>query len=294
MNFRKDAWKHDPRSDKFSHNLFYGTVNPLQLPKTLGRALRTPENQENTTRCAEYASAVNAGYARGFRFSPDRQVPVVSSIQGKPVDSGGSDPNAVMKAGRDYGYILFDSAARSLEKDGMEYSGDAHYWPDEQLKPQDTRDISFLKVDGTLDIFDNTRSTLFLSYDAKTALGPGVQAFGKWYNEWTGAYEIPQHYETFVGYHSWLFVDFTELNGIQYLIAQNSYGPNVGNGGYHLFPREVVNREFSIWGTTLKVPKPISVLQIAVAKQETVYGRIQRAIISIWYSLSTIYGQVKG
>lgn len=297
MKFRQTPWRRDPRSDNFSHDLFYGTINPLQFPKTLGRALRTPENQHNTLRCAEYASAVNAGYARGFRFSPDRQVPIVSKIQGSSVDNGGSDPNSVMKAGRDFGYLLYEKATLSLEKDGIEQTGFSISWPAEELTPQDDRDISFLKVDGTLDTFDCIRSALFSSYDSNTKLGAGVQAFGKWYGEWTHAYIVPTDYNQFAGYHSYLFVDFTEVNGIPYLIAQNSYGTDAGNGGYHLFPREVINREFPKQGllptgTTLKIPRPISAEQIALAKQETVYGRIQRMILQIYYSLSELYGQI--
>lgn len=276
-------------SNGFSHHRFFGTIQPINLPKTLGRSLFTPENQGNTTRCAAYASAANHRYATGFRMSPDRQAICIGKVQGFTVDSGGSDPNAAMKAGRDYGYLLWDTAKLHLETDGILTTGDERNWPTEQISPIDDRDISFLKVDGNNDIFDNIRSAIFQSFDSTTQMGNGVQAFGRWYMEWD-RYIIPEQYQTFSGYHSWIFIDFTEVNGIQYLIAQNSYGTSIGQGGFHLFPRSVINKEFSASGTTLKIPKAITPLQLAIAKQSTPFGIIQRQILKIWYLISDSFG----
>lgn len=272
MKFIQKKWKNDPRSKKFSHHALFGTTTII--PKTLGKAVRMPEDQGNTMRCAAYAGAVNGGYIRGQRMSPEWQVKKIGEIQGFAVDTGGSDPNAAMKSQTNpWGYVT-----------------DTEWQANDEAHAGERGNIGYVKVDGPLDLFDDIRSALTLAYDPVTKLGASVQAFGKWYTEWTYASPIPQTYTKFAGYHSYLFVDFTEVNGVPYLIAQNSYGTAAGNGGYHLFPRDVVNREFSLSNTSLKIPKPLTVEQYQLARQETSAGYIQRMIIEIWYIISTKFG----
>lgn len=268
--FKQASWRHDPRSKRFSHHAHFGTITPAALPTTLGRMTRPPEDQGfGTVRCAAYAGALCGGYINGTRMSPLYQCNVISKIQGEDIDVSGSDPNAAMQSQvRPYGYCIADSDATAAP---------------------DKTNLAFVTVDGDNDTFDNIRSALTLAYDKSTGLGAVVQAFSKWYGEWTPAATIPTVYNLLAGYHSYDFVDFTEVNGVPYLIAQNSYGTKVGNGGFHLFPREVVNREFGIWGSSLKIVKPMSVAQIALASQESTYGLIQRLILQCWYAITEIY-----
>src|SRR5262249_46544734 len=117
--FPKGRWKHDPRSRKFSHHQFFGTVAPQNLPSTLRRPLRSVEDQQQTVRCTGYGSAVNGGYIHARRFSPDWQAGKIGQVQGVNVDVSGGDPNATMKAQCDYGYLPIENAPLSLEKDGL-------------------------------------------------------------------------------------------------------------------------------------------------------------------------------
>jgi hypothetical protein len=96
----------------------------------------------------------------------------------------------------------------------------------------------------------------------------------------------------FAGYHAYLFIDWCEIGGKLYLVAQNSAGTLMGDNGFLYFPREVVNREFAKWGTALKILKPLTPEQIALAKGETPAGRIQRLIVQAWYLLSDKFGAV--
>ncbi len=144
--------------------------------------------------------------------------------------------------------------------------------------------------------FDNIRSALALAYDPTTGLGATVQAFGKWYDDWsyTPGGIIPTAYGPHFGYHHYLFVDFCDSNGVPYLIVHNSGGSLMGKNGFHYMPREVVNREFQRSGllypsgTTLKIAKPLTQAQIELAKQETMAGYIERQILQIWYAISEI------
>ena len=291
MNFRKRPWRHDPRSRNFSHHRLFGTASPLTLPDTLGRPLGPIENQGNTLRCTGYGSATNGYYIHRRRFSPDWQAAKVGQIQGKTVDGNGGDPNACMKSMRDYGFLPLEAAPYSLAKDGVAGSGWDRWTPDLDKKAIDHIG-GFVRIDGPADIFDNIRSALFKAYDPKTKTGACVDAFGAWYYEWTYTPRgfIPSNFATFAGYHRYIFVDWKTIDGVPFLIAQNSYGVEAGDKGLHYFPRDVVNREFSKWGTSLKIVKTLTADQIALAKEESIYGRIQRAIFDILFIISEKFG----
>jgi hypothetical protein len=136
-------------------------------------------------------------------------------------------------------------------------------------------------------------------------LSPGkgavVQAFSASYAEWfnplrataAGALVagiVPANYQAFAGYHAFLFIDWCEIDGELFLIAQNSAGPLLGDKGFLYFPSEIVNREFAKWGSALMILKPITVQQIALAKEESTTGYIQRLIIQAWYLVSDRFG----
>lgn len=268
MQFQQQKWLNDPRSTKFSHDKLFGTVTNFP-PEGLKRPLRPRENQGNTLRCTAYASAVNGAYIWGQRFSPEWQAKKISLIQGRDIDLNGADPNSTMKSQRDYGYAPYD-----FHDDNVAY---------------DNRVAGYVKVDGPLDVFDDIRSALFQAYNKDTKEGAVVQAFGRWMREWDAGI-IPQNYSTMVGYHCYLFVDWTVLNGTPYLIAQNSYGNAYGEDGIHYFPREVVNREFTLSGTSLKIVKPLTRAQIEEAKKDTPLGNLWKQIILIWRIFSNKYG----
>jgi hypothetical protein len=101
---------------------------------------------------------------------------------------------------------------------------------------------------------------------------------------------VPATYQAVAGYHASLFIDWCEIGGKLYLVAQNSAGPLLGDNGFLYFPREVINREFAKWGSGLKILKPMTSQQIALAKEESPARRIQRLIIQAWYLLSDKFG----
>lgn len=287
MKFQKKPWKHDPRSDNFSHERFFATPDISTLPSTLGRPLLKPEDQLYTQRCAAYAGSKNGEFIHGVRMSPEWQAKQIGEIQGKAVDIEGSDPNAAMKSQtfRDGGYLPYDHSPVTLEKDGLSQSVDPFFFSeplDEEAKRYGN--AGFVKPSGGKDIFDSIKLTLYTQYDPLKKCGPCVQAFGRWYNEWMSTV-IPDTYVSMAGFHSWLFVDWIiEEDGTEYLLGLNSYGERVG---YQSFTRATVNREFSRGNTSLKIPVPLTPEQIALAKEETPFGFLQRQINDLWYFIST-------
>jgi hypothetical protein len=286
-------WKWDPRDSNFSHKKYFGAAPTL--PRTgLGRARRPVENQLASLRCAAYAGAVGNSYIRNMRFHPDWQAIKIGQKQGRSVDLNGSDPRATMNALRDDGSILWDASPLHLETHGIEQTGFGQYYsPGLNEQAQNNRITAYLSVDDAHDYFDDIRHALYRAYHKGSGTGPVVHAFSEFFTEWINPKGgiIPKDYKLSAGWHAYLFIDWCEIDGELYLIAQNSYG-EVGDKGFLYFPREVVNREFKKWGTALKIPTgALKPEQIALAKQQTIAGRIQRAIIECWYVLSEKFGR---
>lgn len=258
----KTPWINDPRSSRFSLETFYGSVS--NLPKTLNRPRRTVEDQGDSERCAAYAAAKNGGYIYHQDFSNVWQADTISLIQGQSIDVQGSNPNAAMESQvLPYGYMI------GAAGDGPIQFGDSAY----------------LKVAGN---FDAVCSALFMAYDPITKKGACVQAFSHWYPEFNKEY-VESPLRASDEYHSYLFIDFDVINGKRYLLAHNSY-LNLGNGGFQWFSEEVVDFEFSLPNTTLKIPKTLTTEEIALAKDDSFYGSVQRLLLKIWRTLQNTYG----
>ena len=294
MIYLQRPWYNDPRSKHYSHDALFGTIS--QFPATLGRPIRPMEHQKNSTRCTGYGAAVNGGYIYGQRFHPDWQASKIGQIAGVSVDTGGSDPNSCMKSQRDYGYCPYESipTALSLERNTIENTGMEVFGTSYDTAAEPYKGVGFVKVDGPLDLYGDIKSALLLAYDPVGKQGACVQAFGRWYYEWSNSPQgiVRNDYTAFAGYHHWLFVDWKTINGVEYLVAHNSYGYEQGDGGLYYFPRDIVNREFTLQNTSLKIMKILTEEQKAMIAKETPIGQIWRVVAKIWYILSTLqYGR---
>lgn len=287
-------WRWDPRERNFSHDKYFGAPDLSQLPKDgLHRPRRIVENQQSTLRCGPYAASVGNGYVRNTRFHPDWQTVKVSAKQGREVDGYGSEPRACMNSLRDEGSLPFDASSFHLATHGVTQTAFEPYYPvDAREQAQNNRITAYLGVDHPFDVFDDIRWALWKAYHPSTGTGAVVHAFGRWFQEWNDPPDgIVGEYITFAGWHAYLFIDWCLIDGQEYLVAQNSYGPEAGERGFLYFPRGVVNYEFAQWGTALKIPTgALSKEQIELAKQDTIFGRIQRSIINAWWTLSERFG----
>jgi hypothetical protein len=295
-HFQKTPWKHDARSRRFSHQKFFGTASPNYLPTTLNREIGPILDQGSTLRCTGYGNAYEGFLIHGIPMNPDWSAAKVGQKQGRTVDESGGDPNATMKSMRDDGFLPLAKVSLCWQSHGVAKSGMTSFYPplDEEAKKYDVG-VGFFKVDGPHDTFDNIKIAIFKAYDPKTKRGQGVDAFGTWYDEWTLPMSgiIPSTYSRFAGYHRYVFFDFCRIDGIEYLKAKNSYGIS-GNNSIYYFPREVVNREFAKWGTSLKILKTLTPEQLAEAKKTTQLGRLWEAVVQAWYILSERYGALVG
>lgn len=105
------------------------------------------------------------------------------------------------------------------------------------------KDGSFFMVDGPNDAFDNIRSTIYANRTSRRAVEFGLC----WRSEWTYA---PAGIITDSGYitpsgdgHAISIIGQKIINGVPYLMLQNSWGVNFGDRGIYYFPRSVINKE---------------------------------------------------
>lgn len=284
--FQQKPWKHDPRSRRFSHTKFFGALPLSALPNTLDRDPGPCFDQGPTLRCTGYGNAAQMYFIHGIQGHPDWQAAKIGQKQGRSVDEGGGDPNATMKSMRDDGFLPSTASPQRWETHGIGGTTWKSFPPqlDDIARKFDTA-IAFFKVDGPYDTFDNIRVALFQAYDPKTKRGAAVDAFGRWFNDWNDEPDgfIPHEYSRFAGYHRYVIYGWEG----EYLLLKNSYGSS-----HHIYrmPREVVNKEFSQWGTTLKILKLATPEQIAEAKKGTPLGKLWGAVIQMWWTLSEKYG----
>lgn len=103
------------------------------------------------------------------------------------------------------------------------------------------KDMSYFTVDGIYDMFDNIRSTLQMHLQERRAVTIGLF----WHDEWTEATGglIPTIMPTGTsgGGHDMAIIGQKTINGILYLILQQSWGPTAGDNGVYYFPREIID-----------------------------------------------------
>lgn len=202
----------------------------------------------------------------------------------------GADPREAMAVSVNEGELLQADSPLTFPKDALTIGN--WQWSDPLTPKADLyRKAAYIKVPFVNDHFDSIRTAL-LNGQTKNQV---VMAFGTWCDGWLETI-IPTTQTSVVGYHAYLFIDFDTLDGVEYLVARNSYGETIGDKGFQYFPRETVNREFEKRGTGYYVFEDLTAAEIELAKQETTLGQIQRNILALWHAFmllaDTFYGRI--
>lgn len=266
MNLLQTPWYNDPLSKKFSHDVFFGTA--ATVPDNFDVQRRDIWDQGQDLECAAYAGAKNGEYFHQKPFDPEWQARMITAIQGFDIATKGSNPNAAMKSQMDCGYKRTDIID----------------------DPYNYHIAGYVKVDGPLSPADNLASAIYQAYDQENKRGMGVQAFGRWLKPWFKQTNISTGGEL-GGYHSWLFIGWYRDMGKRWFIGHNSWGRTMGDRGFQYFPDEVINTEFILPNTSLKIPKPLTLEQIMRARELSPWGELQRTINKIWATLTLWKGQ---
>lgn len=148
---------------------------------------------------------------------------------------------------------------------------------------------SFFWVTGNYDHFDNIKATLWKFKDEDRAIVFGTL----WDNEWLFDTRIIQNVAKSGFGHALCIVGFTEENGEEYLIVQNSWGDN-SIGGRHLFSREVINQAVDRYGafmfSDISAEEQKWYNEHGVKIEQSFIGEI---IIAIWKSIEKLLKQLQ-
>jgi hypothetical protein len=262
--------KPDYRDLKFVHSKKFGTVALTVLPPTgFGRVPYKINQQYTTNFCTAAGTESAAEYEQKRPFSFEFQVAAVSRMAGEPIIAG-ANPRDAYKARCAYGCLPDELTPRELRlvEAGADKVADWKNWP--SYLWDDARAFvaeSFFWLGEEYAPFDQVREALWSARDENQV----VMASGRWYESWnnvgpdgilppgTGSYTL----------HEYIFIDWTQINGKDYLVIQNSVGTTYGKGGLQYIDRDTMN---SAWpraygdGTALAIwrkldPKDINSLR---------------------------------
>ncbi len=234
--------KPDWRDLRFVHSKKFGTTDLGEIPtKGLGRVPLKINQQYNTNFCTGSATESAAEYEQGRKFSFEFQVAAIGRRVGEPITDG-ADPRKAYQARVAYGCLpdeltpyelrltattalvlaKWQSWPTELWQQAKQYVAESFFWLGEEYEP-----------------FDQVKEALW----SARAENQVVMAAGKWYHNWndvgwngilalgSGPYTL----------HEYLFIDWTEIDGVEYLVIHNSCGEEFGKGGVQYINRETMN-----------------------------------------------------
>lgn len=275
---------YDERDDQFTQIAFGAVAAPV-FPKTLGRQRRAVKDQDGSQSCTSQTTTLASEYQENVELSAEWHWMETCRKLNNFIPNG-ADPRTAMGISKEWGDIPRELAPFKFPVDNPQIIGNWNEWdnlsaPEAMRKAAEIhKKAAYVKIPYVKDYFDSIRAALVNGKDNGTV----VMAFGTWYTEWYETF-VPKVYSNFYGYHAYTFVDFDTKDGVECLVAQNSWGKSHGDGGFQYFPRETINKEFAKWGTGLYVFIDLTEEQISRAKEVGIGGDIQRAIIRIWEKL---------
>ena len=230
--------------------LLFGSTALPGLPPTLGRTPICINDQQESNFCTGFAISEAIGNQVGIPMAPEAQVALEGKIAGQPI-YGGTDPKTAMESG------LVGAMAKSI----CPYTFANNGWTSPaQWQNYNNFLVSFLyprasyysvtQGGDALDVFDSIKLALWDSKDDAINNGfPPVICMGYWYQSWNGITSngiVPelQAGESPITRHCYLFIDWKNINGVEYLVAQLSQGIENGDKGLYYFSRANVNRSW--------------------------------------------------
>ena len=222
----------DPRD--FSHVKTFGAISTA-LPDEYIVGQTEVLNQYGSLFCTAFASSVLAALEDNLVFEP-------AWFFAKEVENSGQtdgqDLKTACKVAQNSGFLPLSKAQFSLPSQSSEFLQNAKNWPfsDDLIAAQYKRQ-SYYRCDGN---FQQIKQTLF---STKKAILTGIN----WFDSFTYAPGgiVPADYSQPGGLHCIPIIGFKKINGIDYLIIQNSYGEEIGDKGLFYFSEAIFNKVFT-------------------------------------------------
>ena len=237
--------KIDPRKFKrsklFGANIDVNAIPDFDLAPTL-----TIKNQLDSSMCTAFANTGISGIQEGMELSPEYAFQKTRALMGSP-HSWGADPDAAMKAHVKFGCIEEKDSPLHLGIDGQYKIEDPTNWDKNlDIAASVHRKRAYLEVDGYKDRFDSILATMYESYQKfqQTLNLSDLRAVSTGL-DWSfqdAPNGIVSQTESDSAQHNVFAKGKRTINGIPYIVIQNSYGEDVGDKGLYFFPRDILNQ----------------------------------------------------
>ena len=218
----------------YSHSKTFGAFDIKQLPDEY-MLVSDILDQGSLPHCTAYASCAIQESQHGIKFDPEDFYEAEGVINGKVQDFG-YDMRVAMKTGKEYGFKPLSGG-----------------------NPTDYQEGGYFDIDGPYDLFDNIRVALWLAREEKKTAQLGTMWYEEWENTPNGIIDESIIAKTPIGLHDIKGAGWKTINGILYIVIQNSWGKNNGDGGLYYFSRTIVNKEFKeghfLWRTKGEIVK---------------------------------------
>lgn len=233
---KQKVWRYSP-AGKFSHALTFGSTAPTT---PLGRTPQYIHDQGTSNYCTAFARAAAGSYIFGQDMAPEYQTAMEGAIAGSPIFDG-ADPQNADTASEEYGFCPIPSCPLSFQTDGWQIPAEWQEYPA-------TLDAITSQFNGIAPYDVNP------TYDGiKAALQSGIAdnapviANGFWFNEWQNPIGgiIPTPASAPITRHGYLFIDWIDIGGNEYLVAQLSSGTSFGVEGCVYMSADCVNTAFT-------------------------------------------------
>lgn len=248
----------------YSHHALFGDNFPSTPPSInfiVSRVQPVIEDQKDSDDCTGCGtSEINAGM-QGIE-PPDTfdflyQMAKILQTQGE-VGETEADLRSASASLCIYGSLLKSQSPYTLEEGKptdktVAFLDDWTNWPpilDTYAKKYKLGSYLNVLTNPSMDAFDNIRTALYHNVSQTSPTLYSSVLFGvNWRPEWTYAPGgiIDDNYTVSAGGgHALRLIGQKMINGIPYIVAQNSWSKSVGDGGFYYFPRNVINIEAAV------------------------------------------------
>lgn len=204
------------------------------------------KNQLDTDFCAAAATTAASEDQEDIELSFEFQFAAMCKLR-DTYEEWGCDLRTAMKSFTKIGSIPKEKAPFSVLTHDRDFLADWRNWPEDLFRiAKFHAKETFFDVDGPYDMFDNIRSALWKHRLEERTIVTGAKWRASWTADSDGIIRPSTEEEQSFG-HAFKIFGQKVVEGELMLLAQLSNG-EVGDKGIYYFGREVVNREFSVFG----------------------------------------------
>ena len=243
-----------PTIRDFKYSQSFGAVDLSQLPKEgIGRKPTKILNQFSSDFCTAFGSVAMRSFTEKVDLDPFWIWAKAAQIRGDWKQWGLTLPE-IVDVLRKYGILEEAEQPLNLLSKDRDFLAQYSNYPNLTEKAKKHIGGARFWVDGPYTFFDNCRSVLWQNRLDNLVILVGAE----WHEEWSLASNgiiTAQNYNPKSQWfgHAFVFIDFKQINGEDFLIAQLSNGEEFGDKGLFYFSREVVNSNaFRFGGVVVK------------------------------------------